>query len=236
MNDDDLRRLLRSIDGADDDVPPQFADELWYEVRDTIVRGRPTARRRPTQPVDLVDRSPGRSRRGTGQPERGRGRTRTWQARVAVLVLLIGGVTGLVLASGDPAPRTSDAPDASLTVPTDPSPPILDDPAEACRRFETAGPLAELLRSFDDVESETTSVVAELDIAVAALEVYVRDLEAAADASPSAITESDVAPIRRALDSLQQAQLEVEIGELDRARRSVEAAASLIIEVPTPWC
>ena len=227
-DDDDLRRLLSSIDGADADVPPAFADELWRAVRTTLVRGRTESGRRDPETFDLVDEFSER---------RGRARTRSgwWIGRAAVLVLLLAGLAGLVLLRDDPG-RQVDEPITTTTASTVPTlPPILDDPTRACRRFEEAGPLAELSRRIADLET-TGPVIPELDTAVAALEIYVRDLEAATVSSPSRITASDVAPIRRARDSLRQAQLEVELGDLDRARRSVEAATTLIIETPTPWC
>lgn len=229
MNEDDLRRVLGSIDGADDDVPPAFADELWREVRTTLVRGRPNSERREHEVYDIVDglsEVPGRTRTRPGW----------WLGRAAVLVLLVAGVTGLVLLRSEPGPRQIDEPTTTATDPTVPtSPAVLADPAEACRRFEESGPLAELSRRIADLGTNV-SAIPELDTAVAALEVYVRDLEAAADATPPLVTASDVAPIRRALSSLRQAQLEVELGDLDRAARSVAAATSLMIEAPTPWC
>lgn len=228
MNDDDLRRLLGTIDGADDDVPPAFADELWRDVRSTMVRGRPDSRRRQTDVIDLVDES---SVRRDGAP----GRSGSWLSRAAVLVLLVAGVTGIVLLGSDADPRQTDEPTTTATDPTTPSsPPVLEVPAEACLRFEEAGLLAELSRRLSDLEP-TVSVVPELETAVDALEIFIRDLEAAV-ASSADVTESDVAPFRRALDSLEQARLEVEIGELDRARRSVDAATSLVIEALASRC
>lgn len=229
MNDDDLRRLLGSIDGAHDDVPAAFADELWRDVRSTIVRRRPDAGRPERPTYDLVEQLPVGS-------DPADGRSWSWLRNAAVLVLLVAGVTGVVLMRSETGPREIDETVPLATGSTNPTPPpVLEDPTEACRRFEAAGPLAELSRRIGD-PGPTVPEVPELDAAVVALEVYVRDLEAAVEASESVLTAPDVAPIRRALDSLQQAQLEVELGDLDRARRSAEAATSLILETPTPWC
>jgi hypothetical protein len=35
---------------------------------------------------------------------------------------------------------------------------------------------------------------------------------------------------------LEQAQFEVETGDLARAKRSVDAATTQLVEAPTPWC
>lgn len=230
MNDDDYRRLLSSVDGADDDVPSDFADELWYDLRSTIVRGGPSPRPLRHEDFDLVEGSADRQDRTSRL-------ARPWLSRAAAAALLAAGVTGLLVMNRDPAPRQSDQPATTATGTTIPTlPPVLDDPAEACRRFEVAGPLAELSRRLGDPESETVTIDADLERAVVALEVYVRDLEAAADLTASGVTLSDVAPLRRTLESLEQAQLEVEAGDRDRAKRSVEAAVARLIEAPTPWC
>ena len=230
MNDDDYRRLLSSVDGVDDDVPSDFADELWDDLRSTIVRGGPESRPLRHGGFDLVDGSADRHDRRSlfAGP---------WLGRAAAAVLLVVGLTGLVVMNRDHAPRQSDQPATPATGTTVPAlPPVLDDPADACRRFETAGPLAELSRRLGGPESETATVDADLQAAIVALEVYVRDLEAAADLIPPLITPSDVAPLRRALDSLEQAQLEVETGDLARTKRSVDAAITQLVEAPTPWC
>lgn len=230
MNDDDFRRLLGSVDGTDDDVPSDFADELWDDLHNTIVRGGPESRPLRHEGFDLVDGSAGRQ--GGRSLFDG-----PWLGRAAAAALLVAGVTGLVVMNRDSAPRQSDQPVATVTGTTDPTlPPVLDDPAEACHRFEAAGPLAELSRRLGDPESEAATVETDLQAAIVALEVYVRDLDAAAELTPSVITPSDVAPLRRALDSLEQAQLEVGTGDLARAERSVEAAITQLVEAPTPWC
>lgn len=224
MTDDDVRRLLRTIDGADDDVPPEFADGLWADVRATIVRGGPAAQRHD-EDFALLDSDPKRV---------GFGRVRPWLGRAAVLVLIAAGVTGLVFFRGGRDSQPSDVPPVTTVAAIPAPPPILDDPAEACRRFEEAGPFAELSRRMADLEP-TVTVVPELETAAEALIVFIRDLEVAAAAS-SAVTAADVAPFRRALDSLEQAQLEVELGELDRAGRSVDAAVSLVVEALAQRC
>ena len=230
MNDEDYRRLLSSVDGVDDDVPPDFADNLWDDLRGTIGQGGSESRPLRYEAVDLVDASADRHDRRSSFAG-------PWLGRAAAAVLLVVGVTGLVVMNRDPAPRQSDQPVATVPGTTAPTlPPVLDDPTEACRRFEVAGPLAELSRSLGDPETETATIDADLERAVVALDVYVRDLDAAAELTEPVVLPSDVAPLRRALDSLEQAQLEVETGDLDRAKRSVDAAISRLIEAPTPWC
>lgn len=224
---DQDRELELILDSLEDGTAPtpDYADRLWASLESTLDR-RPAVRTAPTPGTGPTDDLGARTEPAAEivelQAAGDRPTGRRWQLIAAAVAAAAAAVGILLVVDNDQEPiETFDDVSPTTTVAPTTTLPLLSEPAAACARyFDSPGALHEL------VDADLTDV--DFEAALVAIEQLQADLMSSPDLTPSAISSIDIAR-----GALLQAAAEVELGELARARISLETAADAV-ELPDP--
>jgi hypothetical protein len=218
MADDRLRDLLGLVDEPAGEVPADYEESLWADLRTTLRSGSRHSTRPTTTPHlgDDVDDDVAVLGPDDDDLERRRKGRRRWAAGVAaaVTVLLLAGLWMVV--DSDDDLRPADRPPAE---PVHTAPVV--DLGASCAAFVEDMPdlvgLAVTIQFGDDLELQAAT--SDLDDAI---EVTTRFLE---QLRTGPFTHDERRVVENALDALEQARSEVDTDALDRAGRSISSAA-----------